>query len=71
MCTSGHLPVKLDAADDVTLLPDGDESAYGSETDRLMSMFCMNLELNALQAAEMKVDSRKDPGPLPPFLILV
>ncbi|KAK3556662.1 hypothetical protein QTP70_011926 [Hemibagrus guttatus] len=73
-CTSGHQSVKLlKFADDTTLISlisDGDESAYRGEIDRLAS-WCStnNLELNSLKTVEMTVDFRKDPAPRPPVIL--
>ncbi|KAK3507270.1 hypothetical protein QTP70_013530 [Hemibagrus guttatus] len=73
-CTSGHQSVKLlKFADDTTLISlisDGDESAYRGEIDRLVS-WCStnNLELNSLKTVEMKVDFRKNPSPRPPVIL--
>ncbi|KAK3561058.1 hypothetical protein QTP86_026377, partial [Hemibagrus guttatus] len=73
-CASGHQSVKLlKFADDTTLISlisDGDESAYMGEMDCLVSWCSMyNLELNSLKTVEMIVDFRKDPAPLPPVIL--
>ncbi|KAK3521564.1 hypothetical protein QTP70_013095 [Hemibagrus guttatus] len=58
---------------DSSLISDGDESAYTSEIDRLVSWYSMNnLELNSLKtmiSQEMMVDFRKDPALLPPPIL--
>lgn len=70
--TSKHQAVKLmKFTNDITLLTllsDGDESAYRSKMDHLVSRWNKNnLELSALKTVEMKMDFRKDPNP-PPLL---
>ncbi|KAK3520904.1 hypothetical protein QTP86_003763 [Hemibagrus guttatus] len=53
-----------------TIISDGDESAYSSEMDHLVSWCNMNnLELNSIKTVEMIVDFRKDSAPLPPVIL--
>ncbi|KAI3372935.1 hypothetical protein L3Q82_022731, partial [Scortum barcoo] len=61
-------------ADDTTvisLIRDGDESAYRQEVEQL-AFWCgqNNLELNMLKTVEMTVDFRRSPPTLPPLSIL-
>ncbi|KAK3559361.1 hypothetical protein QTP86_012770 [Hemibagrus guttatus] len=54
----------------ISLISDGDESAYRGEMDRMVSWCSMNnLELNCLKTVEMIVDFRKDPAPRPPVIL--
>ncbi len=70
-CTSKDPSVKLlKFADDTTLISliqDGDESAYRQEVKEL-AVWCShnNLELNMLKTLEMIVDFRRNPPALPP-----
>ncbi|KAL0201439.1 hypothetical protein M9458_004626, partial [Cirrhinus mrigala] len=74
-CTSKDPSVQLlKFADDTTvisLIRDGDESAYRQEVERL-SLWCShnNLELNTLKTVEMTVDFRRKPPALPPLTIM-
>ncbi len=71
-CTSKDPSVKLlKFADDTTvisLIKDGDESAYRQEVEQL-AVWCNlnNLELNTLKTVEMIVDFRRNPPALPPL----
>ncbi len=70
-CTSKDSSVKLlKFADDTTLISliqDGDESAYRQEVKEL-TVWCSlkNLEPNTLKTVEMIVDFRRNPPALPP-----
>ena len=73
-CTSRDPSVKLlKFADDTTvisLIRDGDESAYKRDVEQL-TLWCgqKNLGLNTLKTAAMTVDFRSSPPTLPPFTI--
>ncbi|XP_061616445.1 alpha-1,3-mannosyl-glycoprotein 2-beta-N-acetylglucosaminyltransferase b isoform X2 [Phyllopteryx taeniolatus] len=73
-CTSAHPTVKfLKFADDTTvisLIKDGDNSAYRQEAERL-ELRCgrHNLELNTLKTVEMIVDFRTHPSPQLPLTL--
>ncbi len=74
-CTSKDPSVKLlKFADDTTLISliqDGDESAYRQEVEQLAVWCSLNiLELNTLKTAEMIVDFRRNPPALPPLTIM-
>ncbi len=74
-CTSKDPSVKLlKFADDTTvisLIQDGDESAYRQEVKEL-AVWCTlnNLELNTLKTVEMIMDFRRKPPALPPLTII-
>ncbi|KAL0152550.1 hypothetical protein M9458_052273 [Cirrhinus mrigala] len=74
-CTSKDPSVKLlKFADDTTVISliwDGDESAYRQEVEQL-SLWCShnNLELNTLKTVEMTVDFRRKPPALTPLTSL-
>ncbi len=74
-CTSKDPSVKLlKFADDTTLISliqNGDESAYKQEVKELAAWCSLNnLELNTLKTVEMIVDFRRNPPALPPLTIL-
>uniref|UniRef100_A0A8C1GBG6 Reverse transcriptase domain-containing protein n=1 Tax=Cyprinus carpio TaxID=7962 RepID=A0A8C1GBG6_CYPCA len=74
-CTPKDPSVKLlKSADDTTvisLIQDGDESAYRQEVEQLV-VWCSlnNLELNMVKTVEMIVDFRRNPPALPPLTIM-
>ncbi|KAL0151881.1 hypothetical protein M9458_052882 [Cirrhinus mrigala] len=74
-CTSKDPSVKLlKFADDTTLISliqDGEESAYRQEVEQL-AVWCShnNLELNTLKTVEMFIDFRRNPPALPPLSIM-
>ncbi|KAK3558350.1 hypothetical protein QTP86_017241 [Hemibagrus guttatus] len=74
-CTSTDPSVKLlKFADDTTvisLIQDGDESAYRQEVEQLPAWCSLNnLELNTLKTVEMIVDFRRNIPALPPLTIM-
>ncbi|KAK3550910.1 hypothetical protein QTP70_008073 [Hemibagrus guttatus] len=74
-CTSTDPSVKLlKFADDTTvisLIQDGDESAYRQEIEQLAAWCSLNnLELNTLKTVEMIVDFRRNTPALPPLTIM-
>ncbi len=75
-CTSKEPSVKLLKFEDdttvISLIKDGDESAYRQEVEQL-AVWCShnNLELNTLKMiVEMIVDFRRNPPALPPLTIM-
>ncbi|KAL0159806.1 hypothetical protein M9458_043531, partial [Cirrhinus mrigala] len=74
-CSSKDPSVKLlKFADDTTLISliqDGEESAYRQEVEQL-AVWCSlnNLELNTLKTVEMIIDFRRNPPALPPLSIM-
>ncbi len=74
-CTSKDPSVKLPKfADDTTvisLIQDGDESAYRQKVKELADRCDLNnLEFNTLKTVEMTVDFRRNPPALPPLTIM-
>ncbi|KAK3543884.1 hypothetical protein QTP70_030263 [Hemibagrus guttatus] len=74
-CTSTDLSVKLlkftDDTTVISLIQDGDESAYRQEVEQLAAWCSFNnLELNTLKTVEMIVDFRRNTPALPPLTIM-
>lgn len=72
-CNSGNYSVKLlKCANDtriISLIKDGDESAYRQEVEQLVH-WCKAAKLNMLRTVQMVVHFRRDPSSILPFTIL-